>query len=93
MIRHHTLNPLNSSKSQKAVGYFTDSSKERYTAIFSAIGSDLAQLAQDMRNIEMIYIEGRAAQYRIKRTEDDGEITYYIDFVKDEKGLWRIKQF
>ncbi|HEY6874468.1 MAG TPA: hypothetical protein VI298_17250 [Geobacteraceae bacterium] len=77
----------------KAVSHFADDSVERYSAIFAAIGSDLHQLAQDMQDIELVYIQGGIAQYRIKRIEDAGEITYYIDFIQDDKGLWKIHQF
>ena len=46
-----------------------------------------------MQSIEMIYIEDRVAEYRIKKIEDVGEVTYYIYFVLDESGLWKIQQF
>ena len=46
-----------------------------------------------MNAIEMIYVEGKVAQYRIKRTEDVGEVTYYIYFAIDGDGLWKIQQF
>jgi len=77
----------------KAVNYCLDSSKERYTTIFSAVGNDLPQIAQDMQDIKLIYLQDNIAKYRIKRIEDVGEISYYIYFVKDNNGLWKIQQF
>jgi hypothetical protein len=46
-----------------------------------------------MQNIRMIYLIDGVAKYRIRRMEEAGEITYYIYFVQDENGLWKIQQF
>ena len=78
---------------EKAGNYFPDWTRERYTGIFSSLGDRLPQIAQDMQNIGMIYLIDGVAKYRIRRTEGEGEITYYIYFVRDENGLWKIQQF
>ncbi|MEW6001107.1 MAG: IPT/TIG domain-containing protein [Nitrospirota bacterium] len=78
---------------QKAVSYFAEWTKERYSAIFAALGDRLPQIAQDMQNIKMIYVRDGVAKYRIRRIEAEGEITYYIYFVRDENGFWKIQQF
>jgi hypothetical protein len=48
-----------------------------------------------MNEIRMDYITGDNAEYRINRSENiDGqmkEITYFIYFVKDGEGLWKIE--
>jgi len=77
----------------KATGYFIDHAQERYSGIFTALGDRLPQVVQDMQTISMIYLRNGVAKYRIRRTEAAGEITYYIYFVKDENGLWKIQQF
>jgi len=38
-------------------------------------------------------MRNRVSEYRIKRTETVGDVTYYIYFLRDEQGLWRILQF
>ncbi|MBI5676511.1 MAG: hypothetical protein HZC48_11940 [Nitrospirae bacterium] len=76
-----------------AVALFLSSSQERYRDIFSAITDQLPGIAANMNAIEIIYAEEGIAQYRIKRTEDVGEVTYYIYFAIDENGLWKIQQF
>jgi sugar lactone lactonase YvrE len=78
---------------EKAGSYFADWTRERYTGIFLALGDRLPQIAQDMQNIRMIYLIDGVAKYRIRRMEEAGEITYYIYFVQDENGLWKIQQF
>jgi len=78
---------------QSAASYFADWAKERYSGIFTALGDTLPQVAQAMQDIEMIYLLDGVAKYRIRRIEAEGEITYYIYFVKDANGLWKIQQF
>jgi len=78
---------------EKLVAYFLSTSQERYRYIFTNLLSSLSDIAANMKAIEMIYLEDRVAEYRIKRLEDVGEVTYYIYFVLDENGLWKIQQF
>jgi hypothetical protein len=78
---------------ERASSYFAGWSKERYLGIFSALGNHMLQVAQDMQDIGMIYFVDKVAKYRIRRMEEGQEITYYIYFVRDEKGLWKIQQF
>ena len=49
-----------------------------------------------MGPIELDYAQQDVAEYRITRMEDiDGqpqEISYFIYFVKDKDGLWKLNQ-
>lgn len=76
-----------------AVKLFCDESKDQYFGIFTALGNTLPKYADDLRSIGAVYIEGRTAQYRTRRYEPQGLITYYIDFIKNDRGLWEIQQF
>jgi len=78
---------------EAALSYFLSSSRERYRQIFTDITNYLPELVDSMQLIEMIYAEDGVAEYRIKRTEEVGGVTYYIYFVLNEDGLWKIQQF
>ena len=82
---------------EAALNYFHESSKENYQEIFSLLIDRLPEIASAMREIELISVKDRVAKYRIKREEEvQGQlydITYYIYFVKDLNGLWRIESF
>lgn len=78
---------------EKAVAFFLSSSQERYRYIYTNILDVLPDIAADMRPIEMIDEESGVAEYRIRRMEPEGEVTYYIYFVLDENGTWKIQQF
>jgi hypothetical protein len=80
-----------------ALKYFARETNELYRDIYTALGNNLPQIAQDMQNIQFIYAEGRMAKYRIRRNEEHGgqvyPITYYIYFVRDWDGLWKIYRY
>jgi hypothetical protein len=72
-------------------------SQPQYRNAFNAILGDLPQLFSNMQEIEMIYTKGNRAKHRINRLHDINgtpvTITYYIYFVRDANGLWKIEQF
>jgi hypothetical protein len=82
---------------QGALAYHHEYSRERYGAIYDAMGDDLAMLAGQMQAISWIcYIDG-TAKYRIRQNHEiNGEVvtvTYYIYFSRGENGLWLIERY
>jgi hypothetical protein len=84
----------------EAAGYFSSSTRSRYTEIFTALGQDqqnLQAIGQNMQDIQIIYVTDTTAKYRIKRDEVHGgqilPITYYIYFTKDSNGAWVLDRF
>ncbi len=80
-----------------AVQPFTPTQRDRYRTLFTALSDQISQIAQDMEDIQLIYvIEGRA-KYRIRRTQLYGgqlvRLTYYIYFMQDQNGFWSIQEF
>ena len=88
---------LRSGDIEQALRYHHPRSQERYRAIYTALGSDLPGLAAQMEDISRIYCVDGTAKYRIRQTHDvDGRlvpITYYVYFVRDDNGLWRIQKY
>lgn len=82
---------------ETALGFFLPSQRARYRTLFTLLSAQLPQIAQDMENIELVYLLERHAQYRIRRTELVGgqptRVTYYIDFIQGADGVWRIRDF
>jgi hypothetical protein len=80
-----------------ALDYFIDSSKEVYQQALNLIIDELPQITSNMQDIDMVFLFNNTAKYRINRLHNiDGilqTITYYIYFVKDLDGLWRIDRF
>lgn len=90
---HKMQEYLRAGNVDKAVLLFTDATQEKYRGIFNYLGDSLPQIAQEMDNIQLIYLKDGRAKYRIRRMEDGQEITYYIYFHLLSDGLWKIYQF
>ena len=77
--------------------YFYDGSKKSYRQVFNMILNDLPKIVSDMLGIEMIYVKDDLAKYRIRRDQNiDGTLqtlTYYIYFLRDRNGVWKINRF
>ncbi|MDA8240480.1 MAG: PKD domain-containing protein [Nitrospiraceae bacterium] len=79
------------------VNFMSGATRDSYQQALNIILSDLPQMISDMQAIELIYVKDDTAKYRINRVQDiDGTqvtITYYIYFMKDSDGLWKIREF
>jgi len=83
---------------EKALTYHHEIERADYETIYNLLGTSALQIkASEMQNIELVFIEGERAKYRIRRDNTfKGEIvtmTYYIYFSKDENGLWVIERY
>jgi PKD repeat protein len=80
-----------------ALNHFIEESKELYNDIFNALQTQLPQIIQEMQDIQLMYAKSGVAKYRIRKNELCGgqlfNITYYIYFIVDRDGIWRIYKF
>jgi hypothetical protein len=80
-----------------ALEYHQEDARERYAAIYNALGGDLATLAGQMQDIFWICYVNGLAKYRIRQDHEiNGQIvtiTYYIYFSRDWNGLWSIEKY
>ena len=80
-----------------ASGYYSFTSKDKYLSTFSTLAGHLPEIAANMQDISLNYIGSDVAEYRIIRNEtingQPTDVMYFIYFVKDEDGLWKIQGF
>jgi hypothetical protein len=80
-----------------ALNYITSSSRQKYSDAFAVLQANIAQIAADMQDIELVYVEETVAKYRIRRNQMINSqyetIAYYIYFTKNADGIWQIEQF
>ncbi len=84
---------LSQSNINNAISWFDNSTKEGYTEAFTALFSQLPQIAQDLSNIQLLDMQNSKAQYDIRIFRSGNEFSYYLVFVKDKNGIWKIKAF
>ena len=82
---------------EEAVEYFTLHQQQVFREIFTVTQDNLAQMAIEMQEIELVYQKNETAEYRIKRdvmfNGVPETITFYIYFQKGADGIWRIRDF
>jgi hypothetical protein len=76
-----------------AVSYFDSSTQDAYQTVFTANPQLLTQMAQKLDDIQFIDVMKHSVEYDIRATKDGTEYSFYLLFIKDDKGLWKIKSF
>jgi len=81
----------------RALSFFTETQQERYRTLFTLLNAQIAQIARDMQDIELISVVENRGKYRLRRTElyagQMVSISFYVYFVQDGAGLWHIESF
>ncbi|MCI4627086.1 MAG: PKD domain-containing protein, partial [Candidatus Magnetoovum sp. WYHC-5] len=80
-----------------ALQYFTSDYQPLYGRVFAALLDNLPQYAAGMRGINLIYCENDTAKFHIEKQEviagEVHNISYFIYFVRDIDGFWKIYRF
>jgi hypothetical protein len=76
-----------------AAKYFDSSTKAIYSDIFAGMPDQLSQMAQDMADIQLIKTKNTRAEYDLRIVRDGAVYSYFVLFIKDENGLWKLKSF
>jgi len=76
-----------------AASYFDDFSRDAYRETFTILSSMLSQIVQECGDIQFIRMMKNSAAYDIRTARDGKEYSFYLLFVRDEDGLWKIRSF
>ena len=79
------------SDTAKALNYFDESVKDKFNRVFSDLGSDLLSIAASFEDITLISFDSDIAEYAIGRNQDGQRYIYFIYFMKDKDGIWKVK--
>lgn len=81
----------------KAVSLYCLEERDKAREIYSSMKEQLPVIGAEMKGVQFIEYLGDGAKYRTKRKEilqgKEHDITYYVFFVRDIDGAWRIYQF
>jgi hypothetical protein len=76
-----------------ALSYFDDSTKSGYKEHFTVLSQVIPQIVQELNDIQLIGMMTNAIEYDIRATRNGTEYSFYLLFVRDEDGLWKIRSF
>ena len=88
---------LLASDVEGALFFFAPEQRLRFRTLFMGLSAQISQIAQDMQEIQLIYLIENRAKYRLRRTQLYGgqevTFTYYVYFIQDAAGIWHIEEF
>lgn len=77
-----------------ALRFIAGESRERYQGIFTALTSDLPSIDSILTDIRLVAVRRTTAEFEMLRLGADGvERSFYILFVRDGDGFWRLQSF
>ncbi len=76
-----------------AINFFEAGSQETYRTQFTTLQPVLGAISNEMGQINLVKIVDSRAEYEIITTRNGVTYSFYLLFVKDRNGLWKIKQF
>lgn len=77
-----------------AVKFFDDSRKNVYRDIFSALSEQQRiQMAQEFEDIQFINKRKNSAEYDLRIMRGAKEYSFFLLFIKNSEGLWKIRSF
>jgi YVTN family beta-propeller protein len=84
---------LSNGDIEGAVEYLSEGSQEMYRYNFNLMQSVLSEIIGDFGNIQLIKITDDVAEYEMLATQDGTEFSFYVEFVKDSNGVWKLRFF
>jgi hypothetical protein len=77
-----------------ALDSIAEESRERYQGIFNTLSSELSQIDSILTYIQLVTVRGNQAEFTMLRTSSGSvERSFYILFVRDNDGIWRLRTF
>jgi hypothetical protein len=76
-----------------ALSFIAEESRDRYQEIFSVISSQLFQIESFLTDINLRTVEGNQAEFEMLRISEGVEVSFYVLFVRDNDGIWRLRTF
>ncbi len=69
------------------------SERTRYQQMFAALSGKLPEIVSTYRELNLVRLTGRGAQYELVTRENKNRYSYQVDFVKDDNNQWFIYSY
>ena len=74
----------------KAMSYLNDAAKVKYGPVFDVLMPRMAEIVASYTSVQKLDISNGIAEYTVNRTLDGVEYLFFIYFLEDGDGVWRI---
>jgi hypothetical protein len=93
LIWKRTKAALANKDIESALNNFIDVVREKYRFNLELLHEYLSDLASDMKDIIKVEHTKDRAVYDMFTVENDEERSYFIEFIRDDRGTWRLSFF
>lgn len=87
------LGSLRAGAVEDAVAHMATNVRQTYRANFNLLNSHLTTMADGLHDMQLIRISGSKAEYNIQGDQGGQTYSFYVVFIKDVDGIWRIGFF
>jgi hypothetical protein len=78
---------------ERAVSYFSMSTKAAYRSQFRSVSRQLPKIVADMGEIRMVSATSRHAIYDLRTIREGQVYSFQLEFVRDYDGAWKIYNY
>ncbi|RJP78480.1 MAG: hypothetical protein C4522_12890 [Desulfobacteraceae bacterium] len=86
-------NALKYGNIETALGFMEKSKRAMYDYNFNLLKDHLPEIEAGMQDLAMVNVHDRMAEYSVKGEQGGRQFSFYVLFVKDSDGIWRISFF
>lgn len=86
-------NALTSGNIDKALNNFVGGQNSKYKQVFEAIKGQLPVIFSSQEELNLASVSENQIEYENLVVEDGKAYSYPVIFIRDENGLWKIKEF
>ena len=83
-------NALLTGDQTRALGYLNESARTKYSPVFTVLASRMTQIVGSYSTLQRSQLGNGVCEYAVNRTIDGINRIFFISFVRDEDGIWRL---
>ena len=76
----------------QALQYFNAQAQQKFQSVFQTLATDLPQIVGSFSAPQLVSVTDEIGEYAINRTIDGVDRIFFIYFVRDVDGIWRIDE-
>jgi hypothetical protein len=84
---------LRTGNTERAVEAIVLRARDQFRELFGGLTVLPAQIDQVLTDLSFVAIDEYAAEYEMLRVENGATISYFVLFLRDEDGIWRLRFF
>jgi hypothetical protein len=77
----------------KAMSYIAQGARNMFEYNFTLLNAFMGEIVAGLEDIEMVQVQNKAAEYEMWAEQGGQRYSFYVLFVKDRDGIWRIEFF